>query len=187
MHGNYQHVNQDSISIPSSAWTHESEFPCVWLLVCLEFKSSAKFCIFQSIQCFSERSKNQHLMTVLLNTLKPIQNDFGGQNHIIFWYKMCCMFSTIPLKFISTGPMNYKLSLVQILDWYTIGDEPLSQLIVTKFCHSCTCRNYMELICEVFGTSGTIRLAMFVTNSRVGYSSPVGCSSSKKCSSKCSF
>ena len=41
--------------------------------------------------------------------------------------------STISLKFIPKGPIDYKSALVQVVAWHRTGEKPLPESMLTQF------------------------------------------------------
>ena len=64
----------------------------------------------------------------VFNTLK------SGQNELInLLIDNCCILIETSLKFVSEGPINTKLPLVQVIGWQQTGTKQLPEPIMTKF------------------------------------------------------
>ena len=49
------------------------------------------------------------------------------------WMKSFCILIKISLKFLPKGPIDNNTALVEIMAWRQIGDEPLSEPMLTRF------------------------------------------------------
>ena len=68
------------------------------------------------------------------NTLKPKQNDHDFAGDIfksVFFYENCSIFIQISLKFVPKDSFSNIPSLGQKMAWRGIGDEPLSEQMMT--------------------------------------------------------
>ena len=51
----------------------------------------------------------------------------------IFLNEKFCILIRISLKFLPKGPIDNKQALVQVMAWHWIGDNPLSEPMLTQF------------------------------------------------------
>ena len=79
------------------------------------------------------------LFSLWSNTLKPCQNGRHFPDDIfqcIFLNRNVQIFMKNSLKFVSKGPINNILALVQIMGWRRRGDKPLSEPMMAWFTDS---------------------------------------------------
>ena len=70
----------------------------------------------------------------IFSTLRSEQNVNHFADDIIkciFLRENICVFILISLKFIPTGPVDDKSSLVQVIDWCATGNKPLTKSMLT--------------------------------------------------------
>ena len=85
------------------------------------------------------------IIKVYVNTLRPSNNGRHFADEIfkcIFLNENVWIPIKISLKFVSKGPINYILALVQIMAWRRPGDKPLSEPMMVKLLtHICVTRS----------------------------------------------
>ena len=77
-----------------------------------------------------------HQVSALINLFSPGQNGPHFTEDIIkciFVNEKFCILIWISLKFVPTGPIDYKPALVQVMAWLQTGDKPLPEPILTQF------------------------------------------------------
>ena len=71
----------------------------------------------------------------LFNTLRPRQNGWYFPDYIfkcIFLNENVWLLNTIRWKFVSQGPIDSNIALIQIMAWCWTGDKPLSEPMMAK-------------------------------------------------------
>ena len=89
-------------------------------------------------------SKNMISMLFTVNTLRPRQNGRRFADDVfkcVFLSENVWILITISLKFVPRGPINNIPSLVQVMAWRRLGDNPLSETMMVKSStHICVTR-----------------------------------------------
>ena len=71
-----------------------------------------------------------------INTLRPRQNGCHFADAIfrcIFVNEIFWIFIKISLEFVSEGPIDSNLTLVQVMAWHQTGDKSLPEPMMTQF------------------------------------------------------
>ena len=70
------------------------------------------------------------------NPLRPSNTDHHFADSIcifLFFDKVCCILIQISLQFVPNIQIDNKLTLVQVIAWFRLGDKPLPAPILIKF------------------------------------------------------